>query len=87
MPLLFDMPLEELERYQGANPRPDDFDAYWDAALAEMKALDPQVELEPAEFQSAIADASTSGSPVWAAHACMPSCCAPSRPANRIRPC
>ena len=56
MPLLFDMPREELEGYQGTNPKPDDFDTYWDAALAEMKALDPQVELEPADFQSAIAD-------------------------------
>jgi cephalosporin-C deacetylase len=56
MPLLFDMLLEELPTYQGTNPRPDDFEAYWDAALAEMRALDPQVELVPAEFQSAIAD-------------------------------
>ena len=56
MPLLFDMPLEELETYQGTNPKPGDFDAYWDAALAEMRALDPQVELVPADFQSAIAD-------------------------------
>ena len=56
MPLLFDMPLAELESYQGTNPKPDDFDAYWDAALAEMEALDPQVELIPADFQSAIAD-------------------------------
>ena len=56
MPLLFDMPLEELETYQGVNPKPDDFDAYWDAALAEMQALDPEVELAPADFQSAIAD-------------------------------
>lgn len=39
------MPLEELRTYQGRNPRPDDFDSYWDAALAEMKAVDPQVEL------------------------------------------
>ena len=35
MPLTFDLPLEELEHYQGTNPRPDDFDIYWEEALAE----------------------------------------------------
>lgn len=43
MPLV-DMPLAELRQYQGRNPRPADFDAYWDAGLAEMRALDPNVE-------------------------------------------
>ncbi|OQA46672.1 MAG: Cephalosporin-C deacetylase [Chloroflexi bacterium ADurb.Bin325] len=52
MPLTFDFPLDKLQTYQGINPRPADFDAYWDAALAEMHALDPQVELTPAEFQA-----------------------------------
>jgi cephalosporin-C deacetylase len=47
MPLTFDLPLPELHRYQGRNPRPADFDAYWDAALREMQAVDPQVELRP----------------------------------------
>ena len=56
MPLLFDMPLEKLETYQGTNPKPDDFDDYWDAALAEMKSVDSQVELTPAAFQCAVAD-------------------------------
>jgi cephalosporin-C deacetylase len=52
MPLTFDLPLQELYTYQGMNPRPADFDAYWDAALAEMRAVEPQVELVPAEFQA-----------------------------------
>jgi cephalosporin-C deacetylase len=52
MPLTFDFPLDKLQTYQGINPRPADFDAYWDSALAEMHALDPQVELVPAEFQA-----------------------------------
>ncbi len=52
MPLTFDFPLDKLQTYQGINPRPADFDAYWDGALAEMHALDPQVELVPAEFQA-----------------------------------
>jgi cephalosporin-C deacetylase len=47
MPLTFDMPLEQLREYRGINPRPADFDAYWDAALAEMNALDPQIEIVP----------------------------------------
>lgn len=50
MPLI-DMPLEQLRSYQGRNPRPDDFDEYWEEALCEMRSLDAQVALEPAEFQ------------------------------------
>lgn len=56
MPLMFDMPLEELYTYQGINPRPDDFDAFWDRAIAEMKAVDPEVELVPADFQTSFAE-------------------------------
>lgn len=55
MPII-DMPLEELQTYQGRNPKPEDFEEYWDRAIAEMKATDPQVELIPAEFQSPVAD-------------------------------
>lgn len=56
MPLQFDMPLEQLHAYQGSNPRPADFDAFWDRALAEMQALDPRLDLIPADFASAVAD-------------------------------
>jgi len=52
MPLTFDLPFDELLTYQGINPRPADFDAYWDQALEEMRAIDPQVELIPADFQA-----------------------------------
>lgn len=52
MPLMFDMPLEQLHEYQGINPKPDDFDTFWDAGLAEMAALEPSVELVEAEFQT-----------------------------------
>jgi cephalosporin-C deacetylase len=51
MPLI-DMPLAELERYTGRNPRPDDFDAFWDKALAEMRAVDAKVTLTPAAFRA-----------------------------------
>lgn len=47
MPLL-DLPLEALHAYQGRNPRPHDFDAYWERALAEMRAVDSAVEMIPA---------------------------------------
>ncbi len=56
MPLTFDFPLDRLKTYTGINPRPADFDAYWDSALAEMRALDGRVELVPAEFQTATAE-------------------------------
>lgn len=45
--MLVDMSLEELKTYTGRNPRPADFDAYWDRALAEMRAVDAKVELAP----------------------------------------
>lgn len=46
MPLI-DLPLAELERYAGTNPRPADFDEYWARALAELDATDPEPELVP----------------------------------------
>jgi len=51
MPLI-DMPLDRLLAYTGRNPRPQDFDDYWNRALAEMRATDPQVELVPSSFQT-----------------------------------
>lgn len=56
MPLMFDFPLEKLRTYQGINPRPEDMDVFWDKSLAEMRALDPQMTLVPASFQSPYAD-------------------------------
>jgi cephalosporin-C deacetylase len=52
MPLTFDFPLEECKVYQGINPRPADFDAYWERALAEMNAVPPEVELVRADFRA-----------------------------------
>lgn len=51
MPMI-DMPLRDLKNYQGINPRPANFDAYWETSLAEMRALDPQVEMNPASFSA-----------------------------------
>ena len=56
MPLQFDMPFETLAQYQGRNPRPADFESFWDQALAEMQALDSDIELVPAAFQTSFAE-------------------------------
>jgi cephalosporin-C deacetylase len=51
---LFEMPLEELRKYQGRNPKPADFDAYWKRALDELAATPASPELKahpsPARF-------------------------------------
>lgn len=46
MPLV-DMPLEQLKTYEGTNPRPADFDEYWERALAEMRTVDQQLSSTP----------------------------------------
>src|SRR5690242_10445459 len=55
MPLI-DMSLEQLLEYQGRNPKPADVDAYWDRALAEMREVDPKVELKPHELKAPFAE-------------------------------
>ncbi len=52
MPLTFDLPFDQLQTYQGRNPRPDDFDAFWDQSLQELAQVDPQAERHPAKFQA-----------------------------------
>ncbi len=47
-----DMPLDQLLTYTGRNPCPTDFDEFWDRSLAEMAAIDPEIELRPASFQA-----------------------------------
>lgn len=55
MPMI-DFPLETLLTYQGRNPRPADHDRYWSDALAEMNAVDPQIELIPVDFNCPYAE-------------------------------
>ncbi len=55
MPLI-DMPLEQLYAYQGSNPRPADFDAYWARALEEMRTVNSSVQLVPSFFAVPQAD-------------------------------
>ena len=50
MPLI-DLNIDELLSYKGRNPKPDDFDAYWDKALTEVNSLGTECTLVPAEFQ------------------------------------
>lgn len=53
---IFDMQLQQLREYEGINPCPSDFNDYWDHALMEMRAIDPQIELVKAEFQTPFAE-------------------------------
>jgi len=53
---VFEMPLEEMKSYLGRNPRPADFDAYWDGGLEEMRSLDAQVELIPHDLRADFAE-------------------------------
>lgn len=46
-----DMPVSELHHYQGRNPRPEDFDAFWDEGVAQMQRQDAQLVLTPASWQ------------------------------------
>ncbi|GLV12758.1 acetylxylan esterase [Alicyclobacillus hesperidum] len=51
MPMI-DLPYEELLNYRGRNPRPNDFDAYWERGLAEMKEVDAKLEIVPNSFST-----------------------------------
>ena len=50
------MPLNELRQYRGISPCPADIDAFWDDAVKEMKAVDPKIELIPADFKCSFAE-------------------------------
>ena len=49
MPCL-DKPLHELQEYRGINPRPGDFDTFWDNGLKELDNLKAHVELKPVDI-------------------------------------
>lgn len=55
MPLI-DKPLPELLKYTGRNPCPRDMDAFWDAGLEEMRAVDSKVELKPFAHKAEFAE-------------------------------
>jgi len=56
VPLPFELPLEGLREYAGTNPRPEDFKAFWQQALAELKEVDPCPVWVASEFQVPFAD-------------------------------
>ena len=71
MPIV-DMPLEKLRVYEGRNPRPADFDEFWDASLAELYSIDPNAEFVKYDLPCAISEAyelrftSTKGARIYA---------------------
>jgi cephalosporin-C deacetylase len=54
--MLIDLKLPELFEWQGCNPKPGDFDEYWERALSELKGVDPAMEFIPARFTAPFAD-------------------------------
>lgn len=55
MPLI-DMSVEELFKYKGSSPCPEDIDKYWDDALAEMNSLNHNAQFIKKEYPSRTAD-------------------------------
>lgn len=49
MPMI-DLPREQLATFEGRNPKPDDFDAFWDGALEEMENQPPNARLEAVDI-------------------------------------
>lgn len=50
------MSVENMKKYMGTNPRPTDFDRYWEESLEEIAAWDPSPRLVPAAFRAAGAE-------------------------------
>ena len=44
------MPLKELQEYKGVNPKPTDFDTFWNKSLSELDNQDLSYSLEKASF-------------------------------------
>jgi cephalosporin-C deacetylase len=55
MPLT-DMPLEKLKLYQGRNPKPADFESFWNRSIKEMKSIDPEIKTVPVKIPAKNAD-------------------------------
>ena len=45
-----------LKEYTGTNPKPDDFDMYWEKALIEMQNVNSDLVITPAKFQISFAE-------------------------------
>lgn len=55
MPLV-DMPLEELLKYQGRNPKPKDFDSFWDQSLVEQSTTNPELAITKIDISADFAE-------------------------------
>ena len=55
MPLV-DMPLDELLKYQGRNPKPKDFDSFWDQSLVEQSLTNPELTITKKDFSADFAE-------------------------------
>lgn len=51
MPLI-DMPIDELFKYTGSSPCPEDIDIFWDDSISKMRQIDPKISLIKSEFQA-----------------------------------
>ena len=49
MPMM-DMPLAELKKYKGISPKPKNLDDFWTWGLDEVKAIDPDIDIQPSSF-------------------------------------
>ncbi len=85
MPIV-DLPLAELRKYKGINPCPDDFDAYWDEAIAEMEAVDLGLSLDRPISALLLRIASICSSPGLVAVACIPNICDRRKLLEKARP-
>jgi cephalosporin-C deacetylase len=47
-----DMPLAQLKTYMGKSPKPNDFDEYWNRAMAELDQQPLEYELFPADMKT-----------------------------------
>jgi len=50
------MPLPELLKVEGRNPRPSDFDSFWDLSLAEQANCDPELTLTKKDLSAEFAE-------------------------------
>lgn len=53
---VFELPIEELRSYTGRNPKPTDFEAYWERGLRELDSTEPNAELIPHPSPARFAD-------------------------------
>jgi len=53
---VFEMPLEQLRSYTGRNPKPADFDAYWERGMRDLASTPPEVELIPRQSPARFAE-------------------------------